>query len=94
MAQNTTIPVIKDDWVMLTNGDVTEVTFQNIGGSFVLLKATSGTTKPTSTGGAFRYNPGQGERKGVLADIFPGVSGANRVWAWAPAASQVVISHA
>jgi hypothetical protein len=68
------------DWEQITNADVTEITFQNTGGRAVIIQATSGTTSPTDDAGLV-YQPGQGEANRSLSEIFPGVSGANRVWA-------------
>lgn len=89
-----TVGVQAGSWTELTTGDVTEITFQNIGKSHVMLKGTVGAVPPTSQAGAFRYNPGQGERNVSLAEMFSGVVGANRVYAWAEAPGHVVVHHA
>lgn len=94
MAQNTTKAIAAATWTQLTDADITAITFQNIGGSFVLVKATTNTTAPTTSAGAIRYNPGQGERNVAMSDLFPGLSGADRLWAWSDAATLVVVSHA
>lgn len=94
MPQQTTISVPANTWTQLTDANVTTITFQNVGGDFVRIRATNGTTAPTGTLGALRYNPGQGERNIALTDLSPGISGANRVWAFAPAGGLVVVSHA
>lgn len=89
-----TIGVTKNAWTQLTEADVESITFQNIGNIFVLIMGTNGVTAPGSPAGAFRYNPGQGERAAVLAEMFPGVAGANRVWAWCDSAGKVAVQHA
>jgi hypothetical protein len=100
MAQNTTLAIPAATWTELTDANVTAITFQNIGGSFVLVKATTDTTAPTTDAGAIRYNPGQGERNVAISDLFPGLSGAVRLWAWSDAPqpfkndTRVVVSHA
>lgn len=94
MAQNATASAAANAWTELTNGNVTGITFQNVGSNHILVKGTSGQNAPSTTDGAIRYNPGQGERNVALSDLFPGVSGANRVYIWAPAATPVVVSHA
>ena len=94
MPQNTTINVPANTWTQITDGNVSSITFQNIGGDFVRIRCTNGTTAPTDTLGALRYNPGQGERNVSLSDLAPGVSGANRVWAFSPAGGLVVVSNA
>lgn len=94
MAQNTTISVPAATWTQLTDADITSITFQNIGSSHVMIKATTDGTAPTNFAGALRYNPGQGERNVTLSDLFPGLAGRDRVWVYATDAAQVVVSHA
>ena len=94
MAQNTTINIPAATWTQITDGNVTAMTFQNISGNFVLVKGTVGATAPTDLAGSLRYNPGQGERNVLLADLFPGISGANRVYVFADSGAQVAVSNA
>lgn len=93
MAQNTTISIAAKDWTQLTNADVASITFQNIGGYYIFVKATTDATKPADFASAIRYNPGQGERNVSLNDLFPGLSGADRVWAYSDQAVDVMVSH-
>jgi hypothetical protein len=51
-------------------------------------------TGRTSKDGAVRYNPGQGERNVAMTDLFPGISGADRLFAWADDNAVVMVSHA
>ena len=94
MAQNTTLTVPAGTWTQLTDADIARITFQNVGSNHVLIKATIGASMPTNFTGAVRYNPGQGERNVLLTDLFPGLVGGNRVYAYSPDATQVVVSHA
>lgn len=94
MPQNTTTTIAAATWTQLTDADVSRITFQNVGSNHVLIKATIGASAPTNATGAVRYNPGQGEKNVLLADLFPGLTGANRVYAYSPDATQVVVSHA
>ena len=94
MAQNTTITVPAGAWTQLTDSDITSITFQNIGSNHIMVKATTDGTAPTNYAGAIRYNPGQGERNVALSDLFPGLAGRDRLWAYATDATQVVVSHA
>jgi hypothetical protein len=94
MAQNTTITVPAATWTELTNADITSITFQNVGSNYILIKATTNDTAPTTFTGAIRYNPGQGERNVALSDLFPGLAGRDRVWAYADNITPVVVSHA
>jgi hypothetical protein len=94
MAQNTTIAIPAATWTQLTDADVASITFQNVGSNHVVIKATTDATAPTDFVGGFRYNPGQGERNVLLADLFPGIAGADRVWCYATDGGSVVVSHA
>jgi len=97
MAQNTNINIAADTWTLLTDSDVTNITFQVLGGNFIYLKATVGATAPTDTTGSIIYDFREGEANAALADLFPGVSGANRVYAYpgneAGGAARVMVSH-
>lgn len=94
MAQNTTITVPARTWTQITDADIASITFQNVGSNYILIKATTDTSAPTTSAGAIRYNPGQGERNVALSDLFPGLAGRDRVWAYAEDATPVVVSHA
>lgn len=94
MAQNTTVNIAAATWTQLTDANVTSITFQNISGRPMMVKGTVGATPPTTLAGAVRYNPGQGERNVALTDLFPGVSGANRVYAYSEEGAAAVVSHA
>ena len=93
MPQNTTITIPALTWTQLTDADIAAITFQNVGGNHILIKATTDTTAPTNASGAIRYNPGQGERNVALQDLFPGLSGRDRVWAWAENTTPIFVSH-
>ncbi len=94
MAQNTTVSLPAATWTQLTDANASSITFQNVGSNYIIIKATVGAVAPTTNAGAIRYNPGQGERNVLLSDLFPGVTGANRVYAYADAITPVVVSHA
>jgi hypothetical protein len=94
MAQNTTISIPAATWTQLTDADVAYITFQNVGSNHIIVKGTVDGTAPTSTDGGFRYNPGQGEKGVAIIELFPGVVGADRLWAYSADASSVVVSHA
>lgn len=94
MVRNKTVGLVADEWTELTADNVAEITFQNVGGSRMLIKGTAGAVAPTDLDGALAYAVGQGERNVALADLFPGVVGANRVFAYVKAAGAAVVSHA
>jgi hypothetical protein len=94
MAQNTTINVPAATWTILTDADVSAITFQNVGSDAVLIKGTTSASAPTDDTGSIRYMPGQGERNVSMGDLFPGLSGADRVYAYATNGGRVMVSHA
>lgn len=100
MARNTNVTLTAGAWTQLTAGDISAITFQNVSnapagaGYEIVVKATVGANAPNSVDGAIRYDVGEGERVVALADLFPGISGANRVYAWAAHDGVVMVSHA
>lgn len=95
MPQYTDITVPADTWTLLTDADVTNITFQNKGRYHIYIKATTSTAAPTTFAGALEYAPGQGERHVAMGELFAGLTGADRVWAYSPSyASTVAVSHA
>ena len=94
MAQNTTITLAAETWTQLTDADVTSITFQNKGGFHMFIAGTTDATAPTNFDNALRYNPGQGERNVSMSDLFPGLTGADRVYAYAANSVDVFVSHA
>ena len=97
MAQNTTVTVPEGVWTELTDANITGLTFLVKGpqGADVYIEATTGAS-PTADDldGAVSYRPGQGERNVALSDLFPGVTGADRVWAYSTnGPAQIFVSH-
>lgn len=94
MPQNTTISIPAATWTQITNADIESITFQNVGTNYMLIKGTTTTVAPTVTDGSLRYNPGQGEKNVYLVDLFPGISGVDRVYCYSPDGTSVAVSHA
>ncbi|WP_226552983.1 hypothetical protein [Celeribacter naphthalenivorans] len=97
MAQNITQTCSADTWTQLTDADITAARVQNAGALEVYIQATSGTTPPTSTGGSITLKAGEVlPSTWTLAEIFPGVSSAARLWARPSGGidGHVSISHA
>lgn len=96
MARNTNVALTGGAWTQLTADDVSAITFQNISenGIPIFIKGAVGATPPADLSGAVRYALGEGERNSAIADLFPGISGANRVYAWAAVSGVVMVSHA
>jgi hypothetical protein len=94
MAQMTTVSVPAATWTQITNADATAITFQNVGEGDLYVKGTVGANAPSTTDGALQYASRQGERNATLSELFPGVSGVNRVYVWSQRAGSVSVNHA
>ena len=81
-------------WIELTTANATAVTFQNIGNYTVYVKGTVGATAPIDANGALEFPPAAQAVIYALSDMFPGIAGVNRLWAYADAETYVTISHA
>lgn len=86
-----TITLEAGTWELLTRSNTSLARIQNLGSTSLVVQATSDTTAPTSKGGAVEYQPFQGESF-RLEDLFPGVSGANRLWGFMERAGRVSVS--
>lgn len=95
MPQNTTITCPPGVWTLLTDSDVDAVRVVNMGREGIWLQGTAGTTPPTDVDGALPLLPNQILAADLtLEQVFPGVTGANRVYALATAETRVSVSHA
>lgn len=95
MPQNTTIDCAALSWTLLTNNDVTALRVANLGVEPVWLEAAVGAVPPTDTLGALPLRPGEILAADLtLAQLFPGIAGANRVYVYCPVASKMSVSHA
>jgi len=94
MAQQGRVSVPASTWTQVTNGDVTNITFQCFANAPVFIKATAGAVAPTTTEGALRYRSGYGEVDKAIASLFPGVTSPTRVYAFCEAGAQVEVGHA
>lgn len=81
-------------WTELTQAETDYVTFQNVGYAPVFVKATSSSSAPINSSGVLEFPPAAQAVSYDLADLFPGISGANRLWAYSWFDTSVAISHA
>lgn len=81
-------------WVELTEAAATFVTFQNVGYAPVFVKATSSSSPPSDAQGALEFPAASQAVSYSISSMFPGIAGANRLWAYAWFDSAVAISHA
>ena len=95
MPQNTDIVLAAAAWTQLTDADVAgPITFQNKTGDVIWVKATTDTTAPTNFNASVRYEPNEGEKKSTIAELFPGLTSPDRLWAWSQGGGKVAVSHA
>jgi hypothetical protein len=94
MPANTTIALSAGTWTALTDNGISAARVQNGGGVPIYIQATTGGV-PASTDGAITLNSGSILPSSLsLADLFPGVTGASRIYAYALGAGKVSVSHA
>lgn len=91
-ATNNTVTVATGTWTEITTSDSTSITFQNQTRAGLWVKATTASA-PTDRLGALFYAPGEGEAARAIADMFPGVTGGDRVWVLAEDGGPVMVSH-
>lgn len=96
MPANAIIAVPASTWTLLTSANVTEMRLQNLSGNPVKLMGTVGVEEePEDDAGHIRLGGGESIYSSItLAQLWPGVSGVNRVYAWCDHPARVSISHA
>jgi len=82
-------------WTQVTDANVTALRVTNVSGHQVWLQGAAGAVAPTTLRGAVPLLPYLTWAADLtVADMFPGISGANRVYVYAEVAAQVSVSHA
>lgn len=93
MAQTTTKPLPSGAWVLLTDADVTNATFQNVDPDKAWIMGSVDATAPADLDGALVVLPGDGARNVALADLWPG-SAFVRLFAYSEGGGAMAVSHA
>lgn len=92
MAYHATLDLTPGDWVQLTNADATAIRVQSLSGHVIHVQATATSTEPSDDEGALVLHPYDIIAANLsLADLFPGVASAARVWA--TGTGSVSVSH-
>ena len=95
MARNDNVAIPALTWTQLTNANATALRVQSVSGSEMRLQATNGVTAPSTLLGTIVLGGGNVLAADMtIAQLWPGVDGANRVWAFANTASVASVSHA
>jgi hypothetical protein len=81
MARNTQVSLTANTWGELTAGDVSAISIYNGDDGVVEIAATNGNgSAPAAMDAVVPLQRGEDIVNMNLSDLFPGVSGANRVW--------------
>jgi hypothetical protein len=95
MARNDNVAIPALTWTQLTNANATAIRVQSVILSEMTLQATNGVTAPTTQVGVIVLAGGAVLAADLtIAQLWPGVTGANRVWAFARTPSLASVSHA
>jgi len=95
MALNNNVEIPRAVWTQLTNANALAIRVQSVSATEMMLQATNGVTAPTTLLGAIVLTGGNVLAADLtIAQLWPGVAGANRVWAFASTASVASVSHA
>jgi hypothetical protein len=88
--------VARATWTQLTDGDIaTDISLALLNDAKVFLQATTDGTAPTTADGLPLLRFGDGWSEATIAEKFPGVASATRVWAYSPnSAVDIYLSHA
>ena len=95
MAQNTRITCAAGDWTQITDADVAaDISVMLANDVSIYLQATATSTPPgaSTIGPVELLDKGDGWSEATIAEKFPGVSGALRLWA-KPKDSAASVSH-
>lgn len=97
-ARNADVTLIAGQWTELTDGDVTAIRVTNRGTAEPLLQATTGSAPTNDSSGRAGSIPlapfATLAADLTLAQLWPGVAGADRVFAWTDRACTLSVSHA
>lgn len=99
MPQTANVTLAPRAWTPLTNAAVTALRVQNLTRWPILLQATVGAVPPTAdaAGKAGAIKLGEDMVLGAdrpLSELWPGLTGANRVYAWTDIDGEASVSHA
>lgn len=94
-ARNNDVVLPAGAWTQLTDGDVTALRVQNLGTGVIWIMARVGAGAIASRSGAICLDEFVAISADMtLAELFPGISGANRVYAWSDVGGLASVSHA
>lgn len=94
MARNENLDLSPNSMTQLTNADASKITIQNASDNFVSIYANSSATNPDATDGHIILPPRGLLVNESISDLFPGISGADRVFAMAAHGARLFVSHA
>ncbi|MBJ2153657.1 hypothetical protein [Paracoccus sp. IB05] len=94
MPQHATLQIQPRAWTRVTSAAITALRLQNRGLEALEVQATAGTAEPVNAMGALSL----GYQEAILPDrplaqLFPGVAGADHVWVWSASGGEISVSH-
>ena len=95
MPKNATITLLPNTWTLLTDDNVSSLTVQNLSIYAIRLQASNGAVSPPTGPAGPSLLPQMYFPPHVpVSELWKGVPGANRVWAWSAVKAEVWVSHA
>ena len=94
MAFNGNVACSEVTWTLLTLSDVIGIRIQNQSSYHIFLQAAVGEVTPVTTGGALVLAPMETWAADLSVEsLWPGISGANRIYAYVPNDCVLSVSH-
>ena len=81
MPADLVIPISSTGWTLLTDSDVTTLRIQNLSQEAQFAATVGAGSEPTAAVSYITFDYLEGDKDFDLAVHFPGIVGANRVWA-------------
>lgn len=95
MARNDNVQLTRKVWGQLTNGNTVAIRVDNETPYAIRLMGTVGEVAPTTLSGSISLPAGEILAADItLEQLFPGVAGVNRVYAFSTIDCEVSVSHA
>ena len=95
-ARDAKVAIPRNTWTQVTNGAVTtDVSVALLNNATVFIQGTASASAPSTEDGLPLLSYGDGWSEATIAEKFPGVSGAQHLYAFSPdRAVDIYISHA
>lgn len=92
MARHATVSIPAKTWTELTAGDAQVVTIELLEPGVMFLAPSTGGA-PHNLEGVFQLKAEKGRSQVDLTEMFGGMEGATRLWAWSKTGTRACVSH-